>query len=616
MRAISLVLVAANALLAHASLVNVNAVRSVDVTGAGIVRSKTSVRVRNDDTDPASEYLVNVPAAVADTVSFVAASVRADKGKSDLAVEKRTPTLYAVSLNPPLVAGESVVLDIATVYTQLVRPLPAVIDQGEEQLLFFSLNAYIHSQYTTEKQKTVVRLPSSSTVGTELKGPEPVSKKGALVTYGPYENIKPLQSEPFSLHYKDTKAILVVKSLSREMELSHWGSNLGVTEYYDLYNKGAALRDKLFSRIDYSMARFTRASSNVVEELRVTLPPKAANLYYRDDIGNVSTSHFRKSATRDSIMDIKPRYPLYGGWRYSWHHTYDVPLNEYLKKDVNTGRYTLQVKFMGSLSNVTIEKSRLRVVLPEGALNVQVALPFKADSQVIEKFYTNLDSIGRPMVIIEKANVADEYAVPIQISYDYPSSELLRKPIIVGSTMLGLLILGMAYARLDLSIVNDGKPNPNDVLQTERTKVTATLVVGRSVYDGVDESFNQFKTQGLDEAGLGVARQAASEKLDRVVVRLKKSADVVRGLGVAGDKELLAFVNGVGEIEALLKERLVKVVSYQDYVVAFLKEIKASPEGKVDDKKKEGLAAKTQVTTNALNEIDGKLSGIFERITV
>ncbi|KAJ3241678.1 hypothetical protein HDU81_011002 [Chytriomyces hyalinus] len=616
MRAISLVLVAVNALLAHASLVNVNAVRSVDLTGNGIVRSRTSVRVRNDNTDAASEYFVNVPASVADTVSFVAASVRADKGKSDLAVEKRTSTLYSVSLNPPLIAGESVVLDISTVYTQLVRPLPAVIDQGEEQLLFLSLNAYIHSQYTTEKQKTVVRLPSSSTVGTELKGPEPVSKKGTLVTYGPYENIKPLQSEPFSLHYKDAKAILVVKSLSREMELSHWGSNLGVTEYYDLHNKGAALRDKLFSRIDYSMARFTRASSNVVEELRVTLPPKAANLYYRDDIGNVSTSHFRKSATRDSIMDIKPRYPLYGGWRYSWHHTYDVPLNEYLKKDVNTGRYTLQVKFMGSLSNVTIEKSRLRVVLPEGALNVQVALPFKADSQVIEKFYTNLDSIGRPMVIIEKANVADEYAVPIQISYDYPASELFRKPIIVGSTMLGLLILGMVYARLDLSIVNDGKPNPSDVLQNERTKVTATLVVGRSVYDGVDESFNQFKTQGLDEAGLGVARQAASEKLDRVVVRLKKSADVVRGLGVAGDKDLADFVSGVGEIEALLKERLVKVVSYQDYVIAFLKEIKASPEGKVDDKKKEGLAAKTQVTTNALSEIDGKLSGIFERIVV
>ncbi|KAI8619203.1 Ribophorin I, partial [Chytriomyces sp. MP71] len=323
---------------------------------------------------------------------------------------------YSVSLNEPLAAGATAVLEIAIVYTQLVRPYPAVVSQNDEQYLLLALNAYIDSPYETAKQKTTIKMPTAVTMGNELIGPEPISKKGFTVTYGPYADIKPFQSSPLYLHYKDKNAILVVKSLSREMEISHWGSNLGVTEYYDLHNKGAALRDKLFSRIDFSFARYTRGSTtNVVEELKVILPPKTSNLYYRDEIGNVSTSHFRKSAYHESILEIKPRYPLYGGWRYSWHHTYDVPLNDYLKVDRRTGRHVLQVKFMGSLSNVTIEHSRLKVALPEGAQNVKIALPFEADFQTIDQYWTNLDTVGRPLVIIEKKNVADEYAVPVQV---------------------------------------------------------------------------------------------------------------------------------------------------------------------------------------------------------
>jgi oligosaccharyltransferase complex subunit alpha (ribophorin I) len=127
------------------------------------------------------------------------------------------------------------------------------------------------------------------------------------------------------------------------------------------------LRNSDFSRIDFQLAAYTHHQTNVVKDLKVILPPKATNVFYRDDIGNVSTSNFHQTA-KNSILHIRPRYPLYGGWRYAWHHTYDVPLDGFVKSDKKqTGRFVLQVPFAGAIANVSIETVFFKVVLPEGA---------------------------------------------------------------------------------------------------------------------------------------------------------------------------------------------------------------------------------------------------------
>ncbi|KAJ3070858.1 hypothetical protein HDU99_002567 [Rhizoclosmatium hyalinum] len=442
-------------------------------------------------------------------------------------------------------------------------------------------------------------------------GPEPTVKKGPSVAYGPYEDVKPFSDSPVTIHYKDNKPILVAKTLSREIELSHWGSNLGVTEYYDLFHRGAALRDKLFSRIDFQFAQYSRGlRSNVLEEFRITLPPKAANVYYRDDIGNVSTSNFRKSMIRDSIMDVKPRYPLYGGWKYNWHHTYDVPLNDYLKVDSKSGRYILNVKFMGSLSNVTIEDARLRVVLPEGATNVKVALPFPADSEEHSRFYTNLDTIGRPNVVIGKKNAADEYAVDVQISYEYPPFELLRKPLVVSATFFGLLLAGLIYARLDFSLVpHDPSTDAATIMPKQREETTKVIALAKSAFLALDAAFEAYRSGKKTREELTAAREEQKGKVERSILRLAKVRNAVSVL-----KQEAAFVKGVQEIEKGFKERLDKMVVYQDAVVAFLVEMQAS--GKVDEKKKDALQVKVVKYELDKKDIDANLDRLFEELEV
>ncbi|KAJ3126327.1 hypothetical protein HK100_010312 [Physocladia obscura] len=595
------------AVQATADFTNENVLRTIDLTGNGIVRSKVSAKIANSGKTTASAYLILVDADLADNLSYIAATIRPDSKDSEaipLSIDavsdpKNGFVTYSAALAYPLNPGKSAIIEISFVYTQVVRPLPKVIDQNDEHL-------------------------SSGSETHPPVGPEPIQKKGSSVLYGPYIDIPAGQGFVASVHYKDNKPILVAKTLSRELELSHWGSNLDVTEYYDLFHRGAELRNKLFSRVDFQFAAHTRGSrSNVVEHLRVILPPKASHVYYRDDIGNVSTSNFRKSLTHDSIMDIKPRYPLYGGWKYNWHHTYDVPLNDYLKKDIKTGRYVLQVLFLGSMKNITVEDAKLKVVLPEGALNIQISTPFTPTSQIVSRFYTNLDTIGRPMVIIEKHNaVADEYAVPIQISYNYPSKELYRKPLVVSAAVFGLLLLGIAYARLDLSLVRDGENTAADieaVLSAQREEVTKVVTLAKSAFDTIDEGFEQFRATRGKNGGLKAfeaGRTEQKEKLDRCYARIRKAGQKVNVVGGSSNDESKDFVKGVEQIEKLVKEKFTKLAGYQDAVVQFLDEISAAVDGAVDAKKKEVLQAKVVAFEANKKDIDAKLTAIFERIEV
>lgn len=63
--------------------------------------------------------------------------------------------------------------------------------------------------------------------------------------------------------------------------------------------------------------------------LQTVLPAAASDVYYRDEIGNISTSHMR--VLSDSVeLDLRPRFPLFGGWKTHYVLGYNVPSYEYL----------------------------------------------------------------------------------------------------------------------------------------------------------------------------------------------------------------------------------------------------------------------------------------------
>ena len=156
---------------------------------------------------------------------------------------------------------------------------------------------------------------------TQLK---PTSKSEQTISYGPYEGIKAFEQSELSVHFESNKPFLTISSMLRVIEVSHWG-NIAVEETIDMYHSGAKLKGP-FSRFDF-MRR--QGSHSVVKSFKTLLPPTANDVYYRDEIGNISTSNLRESSEQVEL-ELRPRFPLFGGWRTHYTVGYNVPSYQYL----------------------------------------------------------------------------------------------------------------------------------------------------------------------------------------------------------------------------------------------------------------------------------------------
>jgi hypothetical protein len=103
----------------------------------------------------------------------------------------------------------------------------------------------------------------------------------------------------------------------------------------------------------------------ILKQLVVKLPEDAVDVYYRDEVGNVSTSHYRPGH-----LELIPRYPVFGGWNTTWYHGYNVELGERLRVAPG-GRFVFREAFVTPVEGAAFDEVTVRVVLPEG---VQLSL--------------------------------------------------------------------------------------------------------------------------------------------------------------------------------------------------------------------------------------------------
>lgn len=124
-----------------------------------------------------------------------------------------------------------------------------------------------------------------------------------------------------------------------------------------------------FSRLQYQMARFRPVfPAQIIRNIIYPLPANAHTPYYYDVIGNISTSNFRPShPTRGgpAILELRPRYPVLGGWRDEFVVGWDMGLQGWLR---GKGREkVLRVPFMTALPGVVVDEAEVVITLPEGA---------------------------------------------------------------------------------------------------------------------------------------------------------------------------------------------------------------------------------------------------------
>jgi oligosaccharyltransferase complex subunit alpha (ribophorin I) len=275
-------------------------------------------------------------------------------------------------LNEPLAPSESITISIAYAVLSATHPLPATIDQADSQTITYDFSSVLPSAYNTQKQKTKLKfstIPTEFTKSTEKNadGASDPINMGSSLTYGPYDNIAPGAQKPARVRYDFTKPMLHATRFERDIEVSHWGGNLAFEERYWLTNRAAKLK-KQFSRSQWQMSQYGNPPSTAAKELRLLIQGGATDAYFIDDIGNVSTSRFRPGS-RETYFDLKPRYPVFGGWNYSFKVGWNSNLKNYLRK-VSGDSFILKVPFLEGPktdSGVEYASVKVRVVLPEGA---------------------------------------------------------------------------------------------------------------------------------------------------------------------------------------------------------------------------------------------------------
>ncbi|KAL4806458.1 Ribophorin I [Aspergillus unguis] len=456
---------------------NVNLVRNTNLEKS-YARETINVVVENVDKQPQSEYYLSFPSDVYGRVGGleVRNKKEAEKGRFEVeAAEVASPSdvqYFVVHLPEPLKPSAQLTLGISYSLLNSLQPRPAAIEQTDRQFLSYSFSAYVPSAYQTVTQKTKVKFASANVpdyTTTELRSGADPERQGTTFTYGPYDTAKvaPGTTYPVTVRYEFTKPVITASLLERDLEVSQWGGNLATEERYWLRNNGSKLLNQ-FSRVDYTIANYQQLPTSAIKELRYPLKPGSVDPYFIDDIGNVSTSRYRPgSKNREANLDFKPRYPVYGGWNYSFRLGWNNELSSFLRRAVSSAdSYVLKVPFLEGIKmgeGIQYEKVVLRVILPEGAKNVRYetiegsfsnGLPGADQIHAsLSTHKTFMDTLGRTTLTLTVDSLTDEARdSQLVVTYDYSFWDGMRKPITITLGLFSVFAAAWAIGNIDVSI--------------------------------------------------------------------------------------------------------------------------------------------------------------------
>ncbi|CAI5514209.1 unnamed protein product [Closterium sp. Naga37s-1] len=398
---------------ASENLVIVRADRKIDLQ-THLVRNSATLKVENAGSTPVSSVTLAVLVPPPGRLAFATAVLLQGKAKSrtfqELPLTSTTPesavknaVYFKAQLPSPLEPGKTAQIECYFVVINALTPHPAEITQADPQLVLFQDSHYFTSPYPVRSQSTVLRLPSHQIESfTPL---EPSKKADSEIKLGPYEGVEAGAVSALLVHYENNRPFPLFERAEREYEISHWG-NVYVTEDYHLVHSGAK-HTGMFSRLDYQHRPMAIGVSSL-RGLMAVLPERAHTVYYRDEIGNISTSHLRYPP-RKAELEIEPRYPLLGGWSVTFRVGYSVPLGDLVSISTD-GTRMLNATLGSPFADVPVKHLTVKVVLPEGSYGISADVPFPVGKSTETK-YSYLDTVGRPVVVLDKRDVVPEQGI-------------------------------------------------------------------------------------------------------------------------------------------------------------------------------------------------------------
>lgn len=427
-----------------------NADRTFDLTSQ-LGKVTCRLIVENSGKGSVKNFVFAVEPDFSDKVAFISAST-GGSSKNPLKIAstqiKNNPgRFWQIELKDVLSAGKTASVEVEYVLSDALLPYPTVITQREKQLVKFIGSTYMYSPYKVVKQATVFQLVDRNIES--FTRVNPTSQSDNTVTYGPYQNAEPFKTEITTIHFENNNPFLRVTRLERVIEVSHWG-NIAVEETIDVVHVGAKLKGS-FSRYEYQREAGSGVSS--VKSFRTVLPAASRDVYYRDDIGNISTSHLRNLP--DSVeLDLRPRFPLFGGWKTHYTLGYNVPSYEYLYHSGDN--YKLKMRLIDHIfDDMIVEEVVTKIILPEGSESITLHSPFDVLRLPDSRHSTYLDTKGRPVISVTAKRLVENHIQDFELDYLFPRILMLQEPLLVVVALFLLFVCVIIYVRLDFSISRD-----------------------------------------------------------------------------------------------------------------------------------------------------------------
>lgn len=351
---------------------------------------------------------------------------------------------YAIDV--PMEKVKAVNLLVNAVFLHITSPLPKELEQGEHQMLLWNGDAEPRTPYATSSASVSIRTPDPIiTIDSSVES----KRNDNTVEFGPFNDVRAytLESQPVAqgrVHFTYSRPVIAFVDYKRHVEVSHWGDNMATQDSILLRNVGPKLKGH-FSRslhmINMHMNPLAERVSQV-QSLPLYLPSGAKDVYFVDATGNVSTSSLSptpKMLGMPRRLDIRPRFPVLGGWNYSFTVGWNERMSQHGIARWNPAkpwRTRIAVPFLISPKTAAIDVANLTIALPEGATDIQVMLPFQVDSMETSTYPTYLDTVGRPIVSISRAKCSFMNSKVVFVEYTLPLSSYARKPLCVALAVL------------------------------------------------------------------------------------------------------------------------------------------------------------------------------------
>jgi len=388
-----------------------------------------------------------------------------------------------------------------------------------------------------------------------------------MLAYGPYESQPPFSYEEMTVHFENNNKFLTVTRLERVLEISHWG-NIAVEEHIDLLHTGALLKGS-FSRYEY--ARESKSGQASIQSFDTILPAAASDIYYRDEIGNISTSHTR--IKKDSVeLNLRPRFPLFGGWKTRYTIGYNVPSYEYLFHSGD--EFALEMRLLDHIfDDMVVDEMVLKIILPEGARNIKLELPYPVNRLPDSLHYTYLDVTGRPVISVTKNNLVENHIQSFRLKYTFPRLLMLQEPLMIVLALWLMFLAVIVYVRCDFSIDKDEVSESKLRIAGQCEKILAAQDRRIATYYNLEEQLSYLKvskdTNSFQSAIKGINQEykAANNALNEIAQKIKgESTDVYDRIQELQkcDRYLKEIY---GQLQALYLEKLIPgKISRQQFI--------------------------------------------------